>query len=465
MKTLHLSIIAIVGIIIIVMTSVGVFMKKLDDNTEPLDTGVLITGVKENYTLNEPITFSVMIDGYGSGCGDTKAILTKENDSQYKSQVWSGERQCASSANPTNFKFNGLSANTTINQVGNYTITASFDDSVTYRHTISEEKFSVTGHSQSPQITTVIIQSGASDPSSGKNYEPQYLHVVIGVNNTVKWINDDIEMNSIVADNQIDPDFFNTTNNYQMYPHTNSKFPNFLKQGESFEYTFTKVGYFGYHGVPHPWMRGWVTVLSQNDTTIKPQNTTEQFTRGSQVNLTNFSVLTCGGSSYVATFVDTGGFANITRANEPEKGSPSSWTNFFDFVLKPNSTGYIDMSFEFGGENYNIGNTSFSGTTQSSLWILNHNTISDLFNKTAIYTLDEPYTSPHMDNLNGISIFTINIDNVTNHTLRLTYVIKIDPSAKEGTYGLHIPYTCPIELLTVGEKPYTGSIPWHRGTY
>lgn len=143
MKILHLSIIAIVGILIIVLTSVGVFMKKLDDNSVPLDTGVMITGVKENYTLNEPITFSVMVDGYGSGCGDTKAILTKENDSQYKSQVWGVGRQCTST-NPTNFEFNGLSANTTINQAGNYTITASFDDSVTYRHTVAEEKFSVT---------------------------------------------------------------------------------------------------------------------------------------------------------------------------------------------------------------------------------------------------------------------------------------------------------------------------------
>ncbi|MDE1813568.1 MAG: hypothetical protein KGI05_02780 [Thaumarchaeota archaeon] len=185
--------------------------------------------------------------------------------------------------------------------------------------------------------------------------------------------------------------------------------------------------------------------------------------KGAQVDLTNISVWTCGGGRKIATFVDTGGFINITKANEPEKGLPVDWKDFFDFVLKPNSTGYINMSFEFIGEGYDIGNTSFNGTIQSVLG--STITVSDLFNKTAIYTLDEPYSSPHMENLDGISIFATNIDNVTNHTLRLTYVIKIDPSAKEGTYGLGIPYTCPIELLTVGDKPYTGPIPWHRGIY
>ena len=203
----------------------------------------------------------------------------------------------------------------------------------------------------------------------------------------------------------------------------------------------------------------------QEDITVKPQNSTQQFARGSQVNLANVTVWTCGAGQQIATFVDTDGFANITRANEREKGLPVDWNDFFDFVLKPNSTGHINMSFEFGGQGYETNNVSFNGTIQSSMVLGRSSTVSGLFNRTAIYTLDDPYTSPHIGNLNGISISTINIDNVTDHTLRLTYVIKIDPSAKEGTYGLGIPYTCPIELLTVGDKSYTGSIPWHRGIY
>jgi plastocyanin len=111
-------------------------------------------------------------------------------------------------------------------------------------------------YSQSPQITTVTIPQGAEDPTSGKNYEPQYIRVMIGINNTVKWINDDTTLSSVFADNQTDPNFFDAT-----HQQTSEKILNVLKQGESFEYTFTKAGYFGYHGEPHPWMRGWVTVL------------------------------------------------------------------------------------------------------------------------------------------------------------------------------------------------------------
>ncbi|MDE1811827.1 MAG: hypothetical protein KGH85_03030 [Thaumarchaeota archaeon] len=112
-------------------------------------------------------------------------------------------------------------------------------------------------------VTTVIIPPGAEDAGSGKNYEPQYLHLVIGVNNTVKWTNDGITSSSVFADNHNDPDFYNATNPIsQVENHV--KFQNFLKPGESFEHTFTKVGYFGYHSEPHPWMRGWVLVLPQD---------------------------------------------------------------------------------------------------------------------------------------------------------------------------------------------------------
>lgn len=111
------------------------------------------------------------------------------------------------------------------------------------------------------QVTTVVIPQGAEDQSSGKNYDPQYIRVIIGVNNTVRWINDGNTMNSIVADNSSDPDFYNITNQFSAVME-NTKMPNFLKPGESFEYTFTKPGYFGYHGVPHPWQRGWVLVLT-----------------------------------------------------------------------------------------------------------------------------------------------------------------------------------------------------------
>lgn len=92
-----------------------------------------------------------------------------------------------------------------------------------------------------PAKSIVVIQEGSSVEESGKNFEPRIITVVIGVNNTVAWINQDVVPNTVVADNNGEPD------------------P--LMQGEEFRYTFTRPGEFGYHSEPHPWMRGTVIVL------------------------------------------------------------------------------------------------------------------------------------------------------------------------------------------------------------
>ena len=168
-------------------------MGKLNDNSGPPYTSMMITGIKENYTLNEPIAFSVMVHGYGSGCGDTKAILTKENDSQYKSQVWGVGRQCTSFTNPAKFEFDGLTANTTINQAGDYVITASFDDLVTYHHTITEVKFSVTG----PKITS-IFDTGIYPFTVGVTNANFTIHYNISGNNKLLDANMDSQSKSLI---------------------------------------------------------------------------------------------------------------------------------------------------------------------------------------------------------------------------------------------------------------------------
>src|SRR6267143_2436939 len=105
-----------------------------------------------------------------------------------------------------------------------------------------------------PQVSTVIIPKDSEDQSSGKNFEPRYLVVVLGVNNTVRWVNEAVVLNTVVADNKEFPLFWNATN----YP-----FNGVLLEGKSFNFTFTKPGEFGYHTEPHPWLHGWVLVLPQ----------------------------------------------------------------------------------------------------------------------------------------------------------------------------------------------------------
>lgn len=102
----------------------------------------------------------------------------------------------------------------------------------------------------SGQVSVVVIPEGYNMPSSGKTYEPQVITVMIGVNNTVRWVNQDVTSNWIEAGSYDDPDFALETMDIKLIP-----------PGGSFEYTFEKAGEFGYYGKPH--QQGTVIVLEQ----------------------------------------------------------------------------------------------------------------------------------------------------------------------------------------------------------
>lgn len=184
MKTLHYSIIA--GIIIIVTTSIGVFIEKIGENPQQPYAGITINGIKDNYTVNEPIIFSVTVEGYGSGCGDVKVMITKENDSQFKPLEWDTEPQCVAFAKLQNFKFNVSPANTSINQVGSYTVTSLFNDFMTHTHTETGRRISV------------ISLNTAS------NQDTRVLHGFTNVTNTNFTINYDITENNKLVDANMD---------------------------------------------------------------------------------------------------------------------------------------------------------------------------------------------------------------------------------------------------------------------
>lgn len=118
---------------------------------------------------------------------------------------------------------------------------------------------SLNGNTHADTVT-IIIPEGLSDASSGKTFQPEVIKLVIGVNNTVRWINQDTVAHRITADIDDDPDFqaaapyFPTTK-----PIGELHMSNTLQRGESFEYTFNKPGEFGYHS--KPWARGKVIVL------------------------------------------------------------------------------------------------------------------------------------------------------------------------------------------------------------
>ncbi|MHB1908465.1 MAG: cupredoxin domain-containing protein [Nitrososphaerales archaeon] len=93
-------------------------------------------------------------------------------------------------------------------------------------------------NASNPQIS--ILQGSAANTTS-VYYSPATMVVVIGVNNTVTWTNNDNAPHTVTADNGA----FDSKN---------------LDSGQSYTFTFTTAGTFTYHCNYHPWMRGTIIV-------------------------------------------------------------------------------------------------------------------------------------------------------------------------------------------------------------
>lgn len=97
------------------------------------------------------------------------------------------------------------------------------------------------GWTIAPQLTVTIPQN-ASDIANGLSFMPHTIKTMIGVNNTVQWINRD----SVLMDITSDSGAFG---------------PSLINPNQTWEYTFDKAGTYGYHSNTHPWLKGIVIVL------------------------------------------------------------------------------------------------------------------------------------------------------------------------------------------------------------
>ncbi len=92
-----------------------------------------------------------------------------------------------------------------------------------------------------PQVQVRIVQ-GSSLSAQAQNYVPRDIVVIIGVNNTIGWINNDTSAHTVTSLGNFD------SGN--------------LSPNEVFVHTFTQVGTFNYVCSYHPWMKGSVIVRS-----------------------------------------------------------------------------------------------------------------------------------------------------------------------------------------------------------
>jgi plastocyanin len=108
------------------------------------------------------------------------------------------------------------------------------------------------GIPQTVQTTTVssaatptvrVDMKGAAGNPNSLGFNPPTITVVIGVNNTVVWTNDDTFPHTVTADSGS----FSSGN---------------LNPGDSYSFTFTAPGTYAYHCSYHSWMKGTVIVKS-----------------------------------------------------------------------------------------------------------------------------------------------------------------------------------------------------------
>jgi plastocyanin len=91
-----------------------------------------------------------------------------------------------------------------------------------------------------PTVVVVVIPKGAG-VNLHLGFEPPDITIVIGVNNTVIWKNEDTDWHTA----------------HSNIPEFNS---GLIPPGGNFTHTFLRAGTYPYHCDPHPWMTGIVIV-------------------------------------------------------------------------------------------------------------------------------------------------------------------------------------------------------------
>jgi plastocyanin len=91
------------------------------------------------------------------------------------------------------------------------------------------------------QVVVLVMMSKGSSVNVSLGFEPAAVTVLLGVNNTITWKNEDTDWHT-----------------------AHSNIPEFdsglIHPGGSFTHFFNRAGIYPYHCDPHPWMTGIVIV-------------------------------------------------------------------------------------------------------------------------------------------------------------------------------------------------------------
>ena len=99
------------------------------------------------------------------------------------------------------------------------------------------------------QVVQVSIYKGSANPSDPPGYTPDTITLVIGVNNTVAWTNNDSIHHTVTTTSAPAGGGFNSGN---------------MNGGATCTHTFTVAGTYQYDCVYHSWMTGTVVVKASH---------------------------------------------------------------------------------------------------------------------------------------------------------------------------------------------------------
>jgi hypothetical protein len=138
---------------------------------------------------------------------------------------------------------------------------------------------------------------------------------------------------------------------------------------------------------------------------------------------------------------------------------------FFEFVLKPNSTGYITMLYDFTnfwhGTNGEGVPANGLGTIQN---VLANYPLSKFASNVPVHKVEDySWSTQHTPEYYGLDIHPTRIINMTDSLLAITYAIT-DTHAQKGTTYLVNFDICPGELVTIGDSPRQEPLPFNNST-
>ena len=152
---------------------------------------------------------------------------------------------------------------------------------------------------QSPQITHVSIVPGAAQLTTTA-YSPDVVTVVIGVNNTVAWTNNDNVVHSVAGAN---------SSHFITYA---------IDPGSTTSYTFSAPGTYPYYCIQHPSMEGTVIVKAGAVVTTTTSSTSSTTSESTSTTTSSTSSATTSRSSSTSSSIVQ--LTSTTSAAAPSLG-------------------------------------------------------------------------------------------------------------------------------------------------